>query len=438
MNKDFFEKILDEHKELSSLPQTLSEVIRVVRDENSSMGELAEVLKHDPALVTKVLRVVNSPFYSVSREVTTISQAVMTLGMRAVSALTLSTSIYHITGDWETSIDRVRFWRHSLEVAIAARDIAEAINYKSPEEAFISGLIHDIGLLIMEKSFPDKFSRIWQQAESGDDIFELEDRTWGTNHARVGRFLMEQWNLPEKICEAIGLYQNEFSPGNNDEEFKLPQIISLACRISKFSLTKNNHVKPHELECKNILCQNLSLEVDQLTKIQKELFDKTAKEASFLDIEIGSSEELMVEANRMLYEQYANVETLLAENKSLNEQIAQEKLQKAALEALRTITATLNHYVNNAVATILGRAQLVELSVERGEVNDSSNTVVNAMRVIANGVDTITTVMSELKKLSTFETIIYHDDTYIIDIENKIKKQLKEIEIVDSKVVVTQ
>ncbi|MEA1981897.1 MAG: HDOD domain-containing protein [candidate division Zixibacteria bacterium] len=437
MNKELFEKILDDHKELSSLPQTLTQVIKVVKDESSSVSDLAEVLIHDPALVTKILRVVNSPFYGATREVTTISQAVMTLGMRAVSALALSTSIYNIAGKWDTSIDRIRFWRHSLEVAVASRDIAEAIKYECPEEAFIAGLIHDIGLLIIEKSFPEKFSRIWKQAQSGENIFELEDRTWGTNHARVGRFLLEQWHLPESICEAVGLFQNEFPPGNIDPDFRLPQIVSLATRISRFSVTGLKRIKPNEQENIQILIENINLDKEKLVQIQKELMNKTAHESEFLEMEIGSSEELLQEANRMLYEQYLTVENLLEENQNLYEQIAQEKLQKAALEALRTITATLNHYVNNAIATILGRAQLVQICIDKGQIVDSKNTTMTAMIVIENSVKTITSVMEELKKLTTFETIIYHDDTYIIDIENKIKKQFEEIEKITSEECVT-
>jgi HD-like signal output (HDOD) protein len=94
---------------------------------------LAEVLSRDPALTAKVLRIVNSPYYGAGREITTMPQAVMTLGMRAVSALALSTSIYDLSGKWQVTIDRQRFWRHSLEVAMAARMIARESGYAYPE-----------------------------------------------------------------------------------------------------------------------------------------------------------------------------------------------------------------------------------------------------------------------------------------------------------------
>ncbi len=212
MNTDIYNKIIDDHKELTSLPQTLTEVLRILKDENSNSSELANVISRDPALTAKMLRIVNSPYYGAGREISTLSQAVMVLGYRAVSALTLSTSIYDMTDSWNISIDRIRFWRHSLEVAVAARRIAEIVRYPRIEEAFIAGILHDIGHLVLEKSFADKFKSIWSQAESGDHLVELEENSWSTNHARVGQFLLEQWNIPSVITESIGQHHNNFPP----------------------------------------------------------------------------------------------------------------------------------------------------------------------------------------------------------------------------------
>ena len=228
MNTDIYNKIIDDHKELTSLPQTLTEVLRILKDENSNATDLANVISKDPALTAKMLRIVNSPYYGAGREITTLSQAVMTLGTRAVSALTLSTSIYDMTENWDTSIDRTRFWRHSLEVAVAARSIAEAIKYPKVEEAFITGILHDIGLLVLEKSFPDKFKSLWNLSESDEHLIELEENSWSTNHARVGQFLLEQWKIPTVITSAIGQHHNNFPPDEDDDDFVLAQIIALA------------------------------------------------------------------------------------------------------------------------------------------------------------------------------------------------------------------
>jgi len=427
MNSDLYTRILEDHKELASLPQTLAEVLRVTRDDNSSAQDLAEVLMRDPALTAKILRVVNSPFYGMSREVTTLTQAVVTLGIRAVSALALSTSIYDITGRWQSTIDRVRFWRHSLEVAIASRLIAEAIRYPRPEEAFVAGLLHDLGLLVLEKSFADKFANVWKQSPTGDELLELEENTWGTNHARVGQFLLEQWKIPGSICEAVGQHHKIFPPDVTDTEHRLSQVVVLANKISKFTVSKTKHQLPHELDTVEILRRNLNLPSDRLRPIEEQLFSHTVEQARFLEIDVGSPEDILVEANRMLYRHYHNVENLLRENSQMQKDMAQTQMEKAALESLKTITATFNHYINNAAATILGRAQLLELGVRRGEITDNKNQMSLAVDVIISGVSTIQLVLEELKNLDGFKTTVYHDDTYIIDIENKIKQQLDDL-----------
>lgn len=428
MNADIYNKIIADHKELSSLPQTLSEVLRIISNETSHASELAEVIGKDPALTVKMLRIVNSPYYGAGREITTLSQAVMTLGTRTVSALALSTSIYDMTQSWENGIDRISFWRHSLETAVAAREIAEAIRYPRIEEAFVAGLLHDIGLLVLEKSFPDKFRYIWNQNECGEQLIELEENTWGTNHARVGQFLLKQWSIPSVICDAVGMHHNSFIPDTDEADYVLPQIVALANRCAKFSITKvSKRTIDLDSNVKDILRKNLKLAHDRLSQIEEHLMKRVVDEASFLEIEIGSNDDILIEANRMLYHHYLAVENLYQENKKMQQEITQANLEKAALETLKTITATFNHYINNATATILGRAQLMELSLQKGDVVDVDDKFANALHIIINGINTIQLVLGELKNLSTYKTMVYHDDTYIINIEKKITERLEQL-----------
>jgi len=428
MSNDIFQTILEDHQELSSLPQTLSEVLRISRNADSSAKEMSAVLMRDPAMTAKVLRLANSPFFGAGREISSVTQSVLTLGMRAVTALALSASVYDLTNQWESTVDRVRFWRHSLCVAVGARGIAEKVRYDCPEEAFVAGLLHDIGLLILEKSFPDKFARLWRRAESGEAFHDIEEDVWGTNHARVGQFLLEQWRLPEGICAAVGRHHVEFVGAETDPDFKLPQIVGLANDIAHYAVAKNRPTMAVSYDRRDILCRNLGVDTDQLQLIREALLAKTMEEAKFLEIDVGAQAELLAEANRMLYQQFMTLERLLRENRSMQREIARSQLEKAALEALKTITATFNHYINNAVATILGRAQLVQVDIEKGRLVDRNGGALQSMEIIMNGAKTIRSVIEELIHVSAFKTTVYYDDTYIIDIENKIKAKVEAIE----------
>jgi hypothetical protein len=95
---------------------------------------------------------------------------------------------------------------------------------------------------------------------------------------------------------------------------------------------------------------------------------------------------------------------------------------------LKTITATFHHYVNNATATILGRAQLIEYGISKGQIQDPSGSLLTAMQVISTGVNSISEVMEELKNLASFDTTVYHSETYILNLETKIKQQMTKLD----------
>ncbi len=429
MCTDLFKQILQDHRELSSLPQTLAEVLRVSRDPNASAGELSKVLQRDPGLTTKILRLANSPYFGAGREITSMTQAVMTLGNRSVVALALAASIYQLTGQWETSFDPMRFWRHSLNVAVASRCIGQAIQSKFTDEAFISGLLHDIGLLIIQKSFPEKFGRIWTQAEAGARTHELEEAVWGTNHARIGRFLLEQWNIPHTITSAVGQHHNNFpAEETSDPDFELAQIVALGDRLAQFTTVRAKPEGPEDVEQKSILMSNLGLDKAKMKEIQEKLLPQTMEEAAFLEIDIGTPHDVLTEANRLLYDQYLTVEKLLADKRSMQREIARTQMEKASLDALQTITATFNHYVNNAAATILGRAQLLQVDLQRGRLIDKSGCADLSLETIVQGVSTIKLVLDELTSLNSFKTTVYYDDARILDIEKKLKERLAELQ----------
>jgi len=428
VSNDVITKILQENKELLSLPQTLAEVLRVTKSETSSAQELASVLMRDPALTAKILRIANSPFYGVGREITTMTQAVVTLGLRTVTALTLSSSVYKLVDGWNSTIDRPRFWRHSLEVAIGSRMIYEAQGINQGEEAFIGGLLHDIGILVLERAFPKQYPAVWKEAQQGRVLTELEDETWGTDHARVGKFLLEQWHLPQRICDGVGLHHMVFPPDERNPEFRLGQTVALANQISRFPIGDGPRTEvAAAAENRSAIIQNLKLPADKFSALQAQLFQKTIEQAKYLEINIGSVDDILMEANRLLFEQYMTVENLLRENRQMQQQIAKDQMKKLALESLKTITATFNHYMNNATATILGRAQLVDYGIQHGQIQDPTGSLQTAMQVITNGVTTISSVMEELKNLAAFETTVYHAETYIIDIEARLTKQLESL-----------
>jgi putative nucleotidyltransferase with HDIG domain len=425
MVHDAIKKVLDDGLKLYALPQTLSEVIRVVSDDTTGADDLAKVLMRDPAMIARVLRAVNSPYYGMGRKIGSVPQAVITLGMRQVTALALSTSVYTMTEKWQSSFDRVRFWRHSLETAIASRDLAEKCGYKKTEEMFVAGLLHDIGLLVLERSFPDQYQKMWRKSLGNGFLIELEEEAWGSNHARVGQFLMEQWRLPETVCQAVGHHHTVFSPGATEPEMIASQIVALANRISKFRIADlQPGADASERNNRDIIRENLRLSIESFCAVEKQLFSKTIEESKYLEIDVGSPEEILKEANRLLFQQYAAVEALLEENRRVQSKFAGEQVKTGFLESLKATTSAFTEYVDGITASILRRVDEVENGIREGAIVDPSGLVAQSAQAIADEMKAVSAVMTEMQRLTRTESALYYDQRSVEAVEGRIRSRL--------------
>ncbi len=406
----------------------MTEVLRVVKDENCTVDQLAEVLMRDPGLTGNILRIANSPFYGAGRKIGTMSRAIMTIGMRQVTALALSASVYSMTSDWQYSLDRLRFWRHSLEVAIASRLVAESVGYPRPEEAFIAGLLHDIGMLVMEKSYPDEFGRVWRRAEREGNMTAIEEQTWGTNHARIGQFVLEQWQLPESICQAVGYHHTTFENGIVDDDQVSCLIVNLAHLVSKFAVSPETPVNAALLVNREILRDELKIPVEKLHAVEKQLFSRTLEEAAFLEIDVGSPDDIMMEANRMLFDQYVAVENLLKEIREMQKQIALGEDLQSSIDTLRSSVMILSQYINDASMTIDLRAHSLQDDIHNGAIIDRQGKTAPTVDVIINSNKAVSTIADELVNISQLENPGEATAERIARVETLVQKQLAAIE----------
>jgi putative nucleotidyltransferase with HDIG domain len=320
---DFKNRLLERAKEPSALPHTLIEVLRLLKDENkASVQELSEVLMRDPALTTRLLRISNSARYGTRCEITTMKQAVMLLGMKTVSALTLTAGLYDLTGKWQLTLDRVRFWRHSLQVAIAARLIAEFSGHANPDEAFVCGLLHDIGILLMENASPQEFAPLWHRIDARELLTEQEEGQWRNLHAMVGQAFLEHWNFPSIISYSVGEHHNPVLARNTDEVTMTFRIVALANHLSPYPIARSQKVLPNDTRHRQALRVGLHLKPGELKQIVKMVLTQLLSEGEFLEIDIGSHDEYVKESNKIIYDQYLEaLEELRKEKRMMNPNI---------------------------------------------------------------------------------------------------------------------
>jgi putative nucleotidyltransferase with HDIG domain len=200
INKDF---------EIPSIPLVLIRIIQTLDKDKSSARELEELILHDPALAARILRLANSAFYSFRARVKTISHAIALLGINIVTSLAIGINIFETftKGAKSESALLNELWTHSCGVAMLVREIwsKNSRREKEGEFAFLCGLLHDIGKVILFKKYPGHYGPIFASVKTETDavISFYENENYGADHAAIGEMLAKQWGFPEELAFVI-------------------------------------------------------------------------------------------------------------------------------------------------------------------------------------------------------------------------------------------
>ncbi|MCP4677402.1 MAG: hypothetical protein GY854_18185, partial [Deltaproteobacteria bacterium] len=174
--------------------------------------------------------------------------------------------------------------------------------------------------------------------------------------------------------------------------------------------------------------ENLGLTSDNMLAIEKRLFSQTINESKYLEIEIGSTEEILKEANRMLFEQYAAVESLLDENRRIQQQVASEQVKRGFLESLKSTTVSFTRLMDDVYASITEQARQVRNGIQSGVIVDSRGLVDTSVTAILGKLKTVASVTEDIRGLTRTETALYYDQQSVDDVESRIQRELESVE----------
>jgi HD-like signal output (HDOD) protein len=193
---------------LPSLPIMLADLLQRL-DINQNIATIVEKINQEPALTIRILRIANSPFYGMSREIGSLREAIILLGLNRVRDMVVAICFSKMLPVKHKHFDYTRFWRHSLAVAECARQLAGESGLSS-DFAFTTGLLHDIGLVLMALLFPKEFEILIASADYPS--IEQERPIFGFSHAEIGGYAIQYWNLPIAIQSAVD--QHETAPAS--------------------------------------------------------------------------------------------------------------------------------------------------------------------------------------------------------------------------------
>jgi len=203
---------------LATLPEVFIKINDMVDDPSSSASDIGKFISQDPGLTARLLKIANSPFYGFPSRIDTVSRAITIIGTRGLRDLILATSVINnFTRIPSNYLDIHAFWSHSLYCGVLARLIAVKCNALHTEPFFVSGLLHDIGQLIILNKLPEMSRETQMRANDGVvPLYQVEQEVIGFDHAKVGSELLRDWKLPETIIDATEFHHEpgkaELSP----------------------------------------------------------------------------------------------------------------------------------------------------------------------------------------------------------------------------------
>ncbi|MEE9295265.1 MAG: HDOD domain-containing protein [Phycisphaerae bacterium] len=263
--------------DIATLPEVTAKIIELVEDHNSSARQMHEVIKTDPALSARMLKVVNSAFYGLPGQIASVDRAIVLLGLSAVKNIAIAASVSRMfkgqeIGGGFTAKD---LWKHSVAVAVSGRLIAKIIGFTgAADEVFLAGLIHNLGILVARQAFPEKLKEVVERCmAAGGGFLELQNEIIGADHQAFGAALTQKWKFPRGLRAVVGhhLDPEKLAPELRDFGTIIHLAVILCCK-EKIGF----YLSADGAELTDELLEHVQLQRGQIDELLEELDDNIA------------------------------------------------------------------------------------------------------------------------------------------------------------------
>lgn len=254
---------------LASLPSIYNRLSEVISHPLSSSRDIGGVVAEDPGLTARVLKLVNSAFYGFPKRIDTITRAITIVGTQQLCDLALATSVIKAFQTVpQDLVDMDSFWKHSLACGVCARTIAGLRREDNVERFFVAGMLHDIGLPILYMKQPEKSRFVLEHSKtSGELLQDVENSTFGFNHAEVGRCLLQAWHLPDSLQEAVHFHHNPAKASHFPIEATTVHVADIIATALEMGNSGEFWVQPLESNALDLL----GIDLNQLPNLLEEI-----------------------------------------------------------------------------------------------------------------------------------------------------------------------
>ena len=321
---------------LPAMPQILLKLIEHCQNDSAGMAELAALVAKDPGIASKIFAVANSSAYHRGGMKVGLEQSLAAIGTDMVKTLVISESVFQIFNNFSNAngADLRRFWKHSLAAAVIAREIATRMKYAHIEEAYLAGLLHDVGRLALLAAAPREYAASFMAADDAS-LCAVEQRTLQITHAEAGAWLIEHWHLDSFLADSV-LYHHE-SAARLGSAHPLIRIVLLAHLLSQ-----HEPDDPALIDA-GVLC---GLDAQALLEISEGAVEQVRKAADHLGIDLAGADDVPLPlpaappadpTQQRLSEEVRNLVLTSNAGRSFSRRQSEEELMETVLRSSRIL-----------------------------------------------------------------------------------------------------
>jgi len=251
-------ELVNSVKDIQAMPSVIVKVLNVMKKPTVSMKELGDIVVYDQSLTIKILALVNSAYYGFSQQISSINIALSLLGMVKVKNIIVAVAMKPMmsnAGDKD-------LWKHSIRVAAGCEYLAKLTKIMDPDEAFISGFIHDIGKMVLNMSNTKLYTKVIEATNEGADILDIEKKYFDSDHVKTGSLLAKRWQLPILLANIVSYH-------HNPSLSSIPVPCNLVCAVDKLMQERFN---PSSMD-KDFM-KTLGIDLDDLEDLRNVIWQK--------------------------------------------------------------------------------------------------------------------------------------------------------------------
>ena len=279
------EQLADMVERMPAFPASVKKVIELTADINCNHKDLVRVIELDPVMTFKILKLVNSPYFGLSREISSINHSVVYMGLNTVKNLAISiASIGMLPNENEAGLNIGAFLYHSVSTASLSRLLSKQIGVSDKENSdfFVTGLLHDFGKIVFSQSLPKEYKKALRMEKNNlNPLVDIEKDIIGFDHTQVGMLLSEKWNLSSKLRKAIGSHHTTKSAEQPNDH--LTNIIFITNKLSN-ELQKSENLTSFSKELVTDIKSRFGNELDNYIESPENLKKEIKKSLQFLNI----------------------------------------------------------------------------------------------------------------------------------------------------------